>query len=121
MTFSFRWTEIPIYQKIIIIIRPQTLNILEINVNSIISNEKRASLSEHLKRHKPDVILFYETKLNNKHKIQFRDYTFIRNDRPNAKQSGGTGILIRSNVKFNNIQTDYSVNPTFETILKLKL
>ena len=65
---------------------------------------------------------FFATKLNNKHKIQFRDFTFIRNDRPNTKQGGGTGILIRNNMKFKNIQTDYSTNPTFETtILKVKL
>ena len=94
-------------------IRTQTLNILEINVNSIISNEKRASLTELLKRHKPDVA---------RHRIQFRNYTFIRNDRQNAKQSAGTAILIKNNIKFETIEIDYLTKPAFETtIIKLKL
>ena len=73
---------------------------------------KRASLTKLLKRHKPDVVLLCETKLNNKHKIQFRDYIFIRNDRSNAKQDEGIGILIRNNMKFKTIQTDHPTNPT---------
>ena len=57
-----------------------------------------------------------------KHKVQFKNYTFIRKDRPNAKQGGGTSILIKNNIKFKNIQIDHLVNQTLETIiLKLKL
>ena len=34
---------------------------------------------------KPDLVLLCETKLNNKRKVQFKDYTFIRNDQMPTK------------------------------------
>lgn len=41
-----------------------TLKIIEINVNSLITNERRASLADFLETHNPDVVLLCETKLN---------------------------------------------------------
>ena len=92
--------------------RPQTLNILEINVISIISNEKRASLTELLKRHKPDVGLLCETKLNNKHKIHQKW--------PNAVQCGSTGILIKNNIKFKNSSRPFSKSNIRNNYLEIK-
>lgn len=98
------------------------LNIVQINVNSIITNERRVTLLDCLNRHKPDVVLLSETKLNSNHKINFKNYTFIRRDRLNAKKAGGTGILIRKDIKFRNVQSNNIKNSTcFEaTALEIK-
>ena len=73
------------------------LKIYQLNVNSLISQHKRTELNNFLKNHKPDVLLLNETKLNSRHNIQFKNYNFVRNDRPNNKNGGGTGILIKKN------------------------
>ncbi|KOC63578.1 RNA-directed DNA polymerase from mobile element jockey [Habropoda laboriosa] len=80
------------------------LKILQINVNSIITNERRATLLDYLSKQKPDIALLSETKLNPNHKINFKDYIILRSNRPHAKQGGGTGILIRKDFSFKPIQ-----------------
>lgn len=72
-------------------------------MNSIITNERRASLVEFLEAHSTDLVFLSETKINPKHKLSFRDFSLIRTDRPNSKQGGGTAILIRTDIKFNKI------------------
>lgn len=78
----------------------QTLKIVHLNINSLRSVNKRQELSLFLIKHKPDILLLNETKLNNKHNISFEGYNFIRNDRPNNLGGGGTGILLKSNLQF---------------------
>ncbi|XP_055388166.1 uncharacterized protein LOC129616535 [Condylostylus longicornis] len=58
---------------------------IPINVNSIISNNKRAYLSHFLENFRPDILLVTETKLNTIHKLGFKDYNMIRNDRQTEK------------------------------------
>ena len=48
-----------------------------------------------IKKETPDIVLISETKLNNRHKVHFKNYSIIRHDGPNATQGGGTAILIR--------------------------
>ncbi|XP_076751563.1 uncharacterized protein LOC143423842 [Xylocopa sonorina] len=98
------------------------LNIVQINVNSIITNERRVTLLDCLTKYKPDVVLLSETKLNSRHKISFNNYSLIRRDRVNSKQAGGTAIIIRNDIKFKNIQPYCVKNSTcFEsTVLELK-
>ncbi|CAK9816206.1 Probable RNA-directed DNA polymerase from transposon X-element [Anthophora plagiata] len=98
------------------------LNIIQINVNSIITNERRVTLLDCLNKHKPDVVLLSETKLNPRHKINFKNYNFVRRDRINSKQAGGTGILIRDDIKFKSVQLNCIKNSTcFEsTVLEIK-
>lgn len=74
------------------------LNVIQLNINSLRSISKRQELNTFLVEKKPDILLLNETKLNNKHKISFRNYEFIRNDRPNNNGGGGTGILIHSSI-----------------------
>ncbi|CAK9813144.1 Nucleic-acid-binding protein from transposon X-element [Anthophora plagiata] len=73
-------------------------------------------------KHKPDVVLLSETKLNPRHKISFKNYNFVRRDRINSKQAGETGILIRNDIKFKNIQLNCIKRSTcFETtVLEIK-
>lgn len=75
------------------------LKIYSINVNSIVSIEKRASLLTFLNNHTPDVVLLGETKLNAKHKLDFEHYNMIRNDRT-FSEGGGTAILLKKMISF---------------------
>ncbi|KAK2577884.1 hypothetical protein KPH14_011499 [Odynerus spinipes] len=52
---------------------------------------------------KPDIVLLNETKLNNKHRIEFKDYRVYRNDREQNANGGGTAILIQNNINCNEI------------------
>ena len=81
-------------------IKTKNLNIIAINVNSIISKDRRYDLELFVNTHKPDVVLLNETKLNNKHKLSFYDYNIIRKDRIGSKQGGGTAVLIKKDIKF---------------------
>ena len=69
--------------------------IIAININSLISLEKKYCLLKLIKIYNPDIILLSETKLNQKHKLIIDGYNIIRNDRPNSIQSGGTAIIIK--------------------------
>ena len=74
------------------------LKIIAINVNSIVSHEKRRSFTPLIDQHDPDVVLIGETKLMLKHKLSFSNYNLIRTDRHNNRRGGGTAILIRKNI-----------------------
>lgn len=67
------------------------LKIISINVNSIVKNQRRASLMQLIKAQNPDIIFLSETKLNNTHVLKFKDYNIIRNDRK-AQHIGGIVI-----------------------------
>lgn len=63
------------------------LKIIAVNVNSIIKNQRRASVMNLIKKHNPEIILLGETKLNNTHKLTYEHYNIIRTDR-NEKKHG---------------------------------
>ena len=71
------------------------------NVQSIISNEKRAMLSAHLERFKPDILVLNETWLDESvASIVFANYSLVsRRDRPNSKAGklnhGGVAVYSR--------------------------
>ncbi|XP_046734973.1 uncharacterized protein LOC124404685 [Diprion similis] len=81
-------------------LRVEKLNIIAINVNSIITIQRRINLSELVAKYKPDFVLLSETKLNSRFKIAIENYTMIRNDRPYSKQGGGTAMLIKNPFEF---------------------
>lgn len=99
------------------------LKIIAVNVNSIITNQRRASLMDMTKKENPDLILLGETKISAFHKIQFANYNFIRRDRPNATQGGGTAIMIKREWKYKEIQLVFQKNATTleVTIIQLNL
>ena len=82
----------------------QKLKVIYINVNSIVSNNKRYELLQFLEKHEPDICLLGETKLNEDHKISFKNYELIRNDRKNSIFGGGTAILIKRNLNFEEVK-----------------
>jgi len=51
------------------------IKIIAINVNSIIKNQRRASLMNIINQQNPDIILISETKLNKNHILRFEKYT----------------------------------------------
>ena len=76
------------------------IRIAAINTNSLIANYRRLELLQFLEDYNHDIIFISETKLNHSHKLSIKDYNIIRNDRPNAIQGGGTAILIRKNIQY---------------------
>lgn len=91
-------------------------------MNSLISNEKRAALADFLSIHGLDAVLLCQTKLNFRHRVSLKNYVIIRNDRPNSKQGGGTGLLIKRNIKFKTIQLNSNQSTTLETTaIKIKI
>ena len=59
----------------------KALNIIHINVNSLINLSRRYDLQLFLNRNRPDIVLLNETKLNAIHKLNFQGYNMLRKDR----------------------------------------
>lgn len=73
------------------------LKMISINVNSIVKNQRRASLMNLINMQKPDIILLTisESKLNKNHVIKFDNYNIIRRDREEKNIGGGTTVIIK--------------------------
>lgn len=95
------------------------LSIFQINVNSLISLQKRHEMNDFLSTHKPDIVLVCETKLKGQ-KIYFKNYEFIRNDRNFGQRGGGTGILLRNSIKYEIIPSP-NLNSIESTTIKISL
>lgn len=98
------------------------LKIISINVNSIVSLQRRNELLIFINRNNPDIVLLNETKLKPFHNIEFKNYNFIRTDRLTNK-GGGTAILTRRSLDYEIISNPSSINNTLLkfTIIKIKL
>lgn len=85
-----------------------------INVNSLISIQKRHFFNVFLKNHNPDVVLVAEHRLSQKHRINFSGYTFIRQvcKAKSNKLKGGTAtaICIRESFKYERINVGCTEN-----------
>jgi len=99
------------------------IKVIAINVNSIIKNQRRASLMNIINQQNPDIILISETKLNKSHILRFEKYNVIRNDRSDTNQGGGTAILIKKSIKYNEIATPIikKDNILESTVIKLNI
>lgn len=92
---------------------------LQLNCNGIVRFAKRLELDKLLKIHSPDIVFLCETHTKLKHKIQFNNYTSIRNDRTNSIKGGGTAILVKKNIKFEILDVQ-NLNSLFNsTIIKI--
>ena len=96
------------------------LKVIILNINSLISNIKRAELSVFLKTHKPHIMLLSETKIKKNHKIMFKNYNIIRNDRSN-NQGGGTAILVKNTINFDILPNNLTSQALEYTAIKLNL
>lgn len=75
------------------------LKIISLNVNSLVTLQRRHYLNTFLCDNRPDVVLLSETKIKEKHRMSFKNYKFIRTDRTDNK-GGGCAILINEKFKF---------------------
>lgn len=75
-------------------------SVAAINVNSIVTYHRRFELLEFLKKHNHDIVFLSETKLIERHKLQFKNYNIIRTNRPNSIQGGGTAVVIKKYIQF---------------------
>lgn len=85
-------------------LRLDKLNIIALNVNSIISHQRRHNLQVFVNDHNPDVMLLSETRLRHTHKLCYKHYTLIRSDIINNSMVG-TAVLIRDNIKHELLNT----------------
>lgn len=98
------------------------IEIISVNVSSIISNQKRFNIINLIKKCNPDIVLLNETKLNNRHNFQVENYTILREDRSaNNKGGGGTAILIKNIFKHVKIELKSKLKSIETCIIKLNL
>lgn len=76
--------------------------IIQLNVNSIRSVDKRHQLDLFIKQHKPHIMLCSETNLTERHRINFSNYNSHRCDRK-TNNGGGTAIFVHNNIAFERI------------------
>jgi hypothetical protein len=79
------------------------LTIATWNANGVRGAE--GTLTDFLKSHAVDVMAVSETKLTPTDKLQLKDYTTYRLDRPDAVNAGGVALLIHKNVPHAKIKT----------------
>uniref|UniRef100_A0ABD2XJ05 Endonuclease/exonuclease/phosphatase domain-containing protein n=1 Tax=Trichogramma kaykai TaxID=54128 RepID=A0ABD2XJ05_9HYME len=79
-----------------------SLKIAAINVNSIVSLNKRNELLNFAETHNFDIVLIGETKLSERHRIHFTNHDFICTVRKSNK-GGGTAILIKSSLPYKTV------------------
>lgn len=96
------------------------LKVISLNINSLISNVKRAELDIFLKKYKPDILLLCETKLNSKHKISFQNYNVIRNDR-HSNRGVGTAIIISNKFVYEILPNNLTSASLEYTLIKLRV
>lgn len=72
------------------------INCCAINANSLIRTKKRYDLQIFIEDNNIDVAMISETRLNDKHKINFPNHHVIRTDRKSttAAKGGGTALII---------------------------
>lgn len=97
------------------------IKIITINVNSIIKNQRRASLMNLIQTQDPDIVLLTETKLSKQHVLRFENYNVVRTDRREGHPGGGTAILIRKFIKYEEVTIpEAKIGKTLEyTVIKI--
>lgn len=97
----------PLYhtERLMAVFDTSSLLIVEINVNSLISLVHRKNLISFLNAHRQHIVLLVETVLLSKHTMHFPNYTYIRSDKNSFRNGRGNGILIRNNIKFEQVNT----------------
>ena len=81
--------------------RTHNVHIVHININGLFG--RRTELIHYLNECEPHFVTVNETKLREQTKMRIPNYHIIRRDR--ATNGGGVAILIRKDVKFNEIDT----------------
>lgn len=81
------------------------LTIIEINVNSLISKKHRFELESFTGVHRPDIVMVVETVISDAHNVTFANYDFVRSDKTANAPERGTGILVKSTIVHQPVDT----------------
>lgn len=79
-----------------------SLKIISLNVNSIISFEKKFLLNNFIYQNPVDIYLLQETKLKESLSFHYNGYNFFKAD--NRIGCGGVAIIIRNDLKIKNFK-----------------
>lgn len=101
-----------------LILKNNQIKIINLNINLLISRNKRTQFVEFIKKENPETILLTETKLKPKYKINFPGYD--RNDRL-TDNGGGTAILIKSIIKHEVVNTPPHLYNIETSLLKIQI
>lgn len=82
-----------------------TLKMIFVNVNSIVSRHRRHYLNLFLMEHKPDVMLLAEHHLSSRHRFDVKGYKVFRRDRL-SRRGGGTAVLVRDRFRCEEVVLD---------------
>lgn len=93
------------------------LKIIFININSLVSRQKRHYFNLFIKEQKPDIILVAEHKLNKNHNLNINGYNIYRQHR-NGRMGGGTAIIIKET--FISERIDINLQNIEATVIKLR-
>lgn len=77
------------------------LEVISLNVDSIVANSRRTLLSDFVRQNPADVYLLQETKLDSRIKLFFPQFNIIRGDV--RRGFGGTAIFIRHGIPIRNV------------------
>lgn len=77
------------------------LRILTWNANGLL--RRKIELLHYMEEEKIDIALISETHLNSRHCIKFRGYQLYTSHHPNDASHGGSAILIRNNLRHNEL------------------
>lgn len=83
----------------------ESLKIIQLNTNSIISHQRRHNLQCFLQQHKPDIMLLCETRLSDMHNIHLKNYNTVRVNKQTNSAMTGTAILLKHTIKTTTIDT----------------
>ena len=72
------------------------------NANGIIN--KKTEVMDFISKHKIDILLLNETRLQGKHKCKFPGYNSFRKERPGNTPAGGVAIICRNNIECTEIE-----------------
>lgn len=84
----------------------KSLKVIELNVRSLIKRSRRHDMCSFLQQHQPDVLLLCETQLRSEHRVEFKDYEFIRKDKVTGTMRTGSAILVKSKLSHHIIDTN---------------
>lgn len=94
--------------------------VIQLNINSVKSKAKRLEFQHFLNRHRPNIVLLSETKLNKHNNVSFSGYSIIRNDRT-SNSGGGTAICYSNELDCEFVNTPPTIKSFECCMLKLKL
>lgn len=88
--------------------------ITALNVNSICAVKRKLLLNNFIKNNAADIFLLSETRLTKHSRFRHNGYRFLHNN--NDKNSGGTAIVMNSNIRIKNVTTRNGADIEFTAV-----